>query len=64
MKVLEYRCVDYLDWLKDHEETLLMQIESWESDDPIWVKEAQDELQLIREIKSIVKSYEGEEDDE
>jgi hypothetical protein len=59
MKPKSLRCLDYMDWLKNQEEFLLWQLGFLSPPDSI---DEQEELQLVREIKEIVKKYEGKDD--
>ena len=60
MKTTELRVEDYLDWLKNQEEFVLFSLDYCES--PAERVELGEELQLIREIKEVVKH--GGEDEE
>ena len=61
MKQREMRAMDYLDWLKEQEEFVVFNLDYAES--PAERVELGEELRLIREIKEIVRKYEGEYDD-
>lgn len=62
MKLQTLRSMDYLEWLKQEEEFLIYSIECFESvGDMRSSIEAGENLQMVREIKEIVKDY-GEND--
>ena len=62
MKLQTLRSMDYLEWLRQEEEFLIYSIECFESvGDMRSSIEAGENLQMVREIKEIVKDY-GEND--
>ena len=58
MKLQTLRSMDYLEWLRQEEEFLIYSIECFESvGDMRSSIEAGENLQMVREIKDIVKDY-------
>ena len=59
MRVASLRCVDYLEWLSEEEDWLVFCLED-PGISPAEHKSVGDELQIVREIKQLVRDYKGD----
>ena len=58
MKAVALKSVDYLEWLKNKEDKILDTITLEEAGNNLFsIEELEEELQMIRDIKDIVKKW-------